>query len=73
MSEHKHNYTYGGVIYALGGRLPGSGARERRYYDRFYCTECLHCRYIRLSETNSSYDTPLFNATPAPTGVELSA
>lgn len=70
--QHEHNYVYGGVVYVFGDRLPGSGARQVRYYDRYYCAGCLDYQYQRLDFVGSSYDEIRFNATPAPQGARLS-
>lgn len=69
--QHEHNYVYQGVVYAFGIRLPGSGAKEVHYYDRYYCTGCVACQYQRLDFVGSSYDQIKFNATPAPRGARL--
>lgn len=69
--EHEHHYEYSGVVYTLGGKRPGSGAREVLYYDRYFCSACLDCVYHRLPTTSDSYGAVLFNATPAPNGAKL--
>ena len=43
MSDCEHNYQYQGVVWSLAEwSMPGSGAREVRYEDRYYCTRCLN-------------------------------
>ena len=41
MSECKHEWQYQGVVHHSGHTLPGSGARERVYEDRYFCKNCL--------------------------------
>jgi len=37
----EHNWQYQGVVHSEGSQLPGSGARDRVYQDRYFCTKCL--------------------------------
>jgi hypothetical protein len=44
MSNHDecaHKWVFQGVVHSLGRQVPGSGALQRVYEDRFYCEKCL--------------------------------
>ena len=52
----EHNWQYQGVVFSSGRQLPGSGAHEWVYEDRYYCTKCLEVvdKYVRrLGDTYS--------------------
>jgi len=68
MSDCEHDYTYSGVRYKIGDRVPGSGSRYVNYYESFYCRRCLDRRYVRLGTVGNSYDKLSFDAVPIENG-----
>jgi len=60
----EHEYTYRGIGFSLGHELPGSSARERMYFDIYFCNKCLLQRRLQLDHTDSSYAPPAFGAVP---------
>lgn len=64
-NEHdKHSYQDGGIIYAVGGHLPGSSARNLIHAQMYYCTECMDKNVQRLDIQKNSYEGPLDDARP---------
>jgi hypothetical protein len=56
--------VFGGVVYDYVGRVPGSGAEIRAYYNTYFCNICLRVEYHRLDGSDDSYSHVKFNATP---------
>ena len=64
-TECYHVFAYGGVKYKDGNEaLPGGSARDRKYFDWWYCTKCLEATYKKLDIAQDTYDKILFNASP---------
>ena len=60
-----HTYQYMSVVWRAGSQMPGSGAHERIYSDRFYCTRCLHTRDINDRVLGNTYSKPIEGSVPA--------
>ncbi len=60
----EHLYVFAGVAFDYVGRVPGSGANIRAYYNWFFCDKCLRNKYHRLDYSDDSYSKIQFNATP---------
>ena len=64
----EHDYRYGGVKYQFGPQRSGGNAHNTYYYDWFYCSKCLHRRYVKLDAYSVGYkhkpNNVWFNATP---------
>lgn len=66
MKLHDHKFIYGGVKYKDGQTsMAGTGAREREYFDWFFCEFCLENKFTRLNYESDTYAKVEFNATPA--------
>lgn len=69
---HEHSYEYLGVVYNVQTyAVPGTGAKDIYYYDRYVCSACLDAQYHRLSATTTTYERIQFDATPAPVNARL--
>lgn len=67
MTTCEHRFVYAGVKYEESKYpMPGSSARDRHYFDHYYCERCLEHRYEQLPATNNTYSEPLFKATQKP-------
>lgn len=67
MTACEHRFVYAGVKYKDSRYpRPGSGAHDRYYYDHYYCDRCIEHCYEQLPTISSTYEPPLFNATPQP-------
>ncbi len=64
-----HRFEYRGMVYQVGGRLAGSGARTIIYFDAYYCSGCLAQQFRRTELEHDSYQPILHGATPMPTGI----
>lgn len=60
----KHDFVLAGIVYEVGGMVPGSGARLVEYFRYFYCRRCLEKVYDELREVFTTYDPIKFGATP---------
>ena len=60
----EHNWQYQGVVYSAGYQLAGSGAHERVYQDRYYCTKCLEVKDCNLRVSGNTYERPKEGAFP---------
>jgi len=61
----EHNYVYGGIVFEHVHKLPGSGARERKYYNWWYCRKCVSDKYKYLPDADEcSYDEIKYGALP---------
>ncbi len=60
-----HVYKHQGTVWKNGQQLPGSGARDRVYYDRYYCTSCLSTRDMNPRVLGNTYSVPLAGTVPA--------
>lgn len=67
MKEHEHSFVYGGVKYEDSNiPLSGTGARERTYFDWFFCASCSEYSFIELDCPSNTYEEVQFSATPKP-------
>lgn len=63
----EHKFVYQGLFYRDGTHpLPGSSARERTYFDRYFCEKCLHTEEKDHRVVGNNYQKVLSGATPAP-------
>lgn len=60
----EHNFEYQGVVYSFGSQLPGSGAHDRVYEDRYFCTKCLAVVDKNKRISGNSYQHPIAGAFP---------
>lgn len=68
MTACDHDYSYCGVRYKMGDKVPGSGSRYVNYFESFFCKKCLDRRYVSLEFVGNSYDKLSFDATPIESG-----
>ena len=61
--EHEHKFQFQGTV-AWDGiyPLPGTGARERHYAERYYCTGCLEFKHTDVRTNGNTYQPLKFNA-----------
>lgn len=65
MTECTHEFQYAGVVYSFENYpIPGSGAFQCIYEDKYFCKFCLQNRYINRRYKGTSYDKPLENTFP---------
>lgn len=64
-----HHFEYRGMVYQVGGRLAGSSAHTIRYFDAYYCSDCLAQQFRRTELEHDSYQAIRHGATPMPTGI----
>lgn len=69
-SIHIHHYVHLGIEYRLLDKLAGSNANPVIYYDVFFCSECLHKKWISRGIIGDSYQM-LSGATPLSENAEL--
>jgi hypothetical protein len=60
----EHEWRWQAIVHSLGGQLPGSGACERVYEDRYYCARCLEIRDKNRRVSGNSYRHPLEGSIP---------
>lgn len=61
----EHNYQFQGVVYGQSTYpRPGSGAHDRIYWDRYYCTKCLDVEDKNRREMGTTYDKPIPGSFP---------
>lgn len=60
----KHTYEFQGVVYSFGHQLPGSGAHEVIYEDRYYCTQCLDVVDKNPRVKGNSYEKRIVGSFP---------
>ena len=53
----EHNYFSNGVVHEDLCQMPGSGARYRKFYEKYTCRKCLSNKYKYLETGNSYYPT----------------
>lgn len=64
--ECEHRWVYQGTVYSSDDRpLPGTGARERVYFDRFYCQLCLASSDRNARRIGNTYQNPIAGTFPA--------
>ena len=65
MSECEHNYQFQGTVYGYYSHpMAGSGAHERWYKDRYFCTKCLSIRDLNQRDQGNSYSKPIEGTVP---------
>lgn len=65
MSECEHKYIYQGAVYrASHNLLPGSGARSRIYFDRYFCECCLNIVDRNERHYGNTYENPIAGSVP---------
>jgi len=60
----EHNYQFQHVVHHSGYMLPGSGAHERVYEDKYYCTKCLSIKHINERVVGNDYSKPIEGTMP---------
>lgn len=60
----QHSYVFMGVVYSDSDKKRGSGAKYRRYEDKFFCKYCIDTRYLNPRDVGSVYCNPLEGTTP---------
>ena len=58
MGDCTHNFQFQGTYAKAGSSMAGTGARVRRFFDRYYCTQCLQT-VDRNERTNGNTYEPL--------------
>lgn len=65
-SPFEHKYIYQGTVHKLADYpMPGSSARERIYFDRYYCEKCLDIQDRNQRKHGTDYSNPLPGTLPA--------
>lgn len=64
MTECLHQFEYQGTVYSSGSQLPGSGACEMVYEDRYYCTKCLEIVDKRKRVLGNTYSKAIMGTLP---------
>lgn len=65
-NPNEHKYVYQGTLYLYETYpVPGSGARGRYYFDRYYCEKCLDTQDRNRRDIGNSYTQPLPGTLPA--------
>jgi hypothetical protein len=60
-----HTWVFGGLRYQESDYpRPGSSARDRIYWDWFYCYSCLASQHVNERVFGTSYDKPIEGAIP---------
>ena len=59
-----HVYQFQGAVHHAGHQLPGSGAHERVYEDKYVCMSCLDIQYISPRVFGNTYSKPLEGTLP---------
>jgi hypothetical protein len=54
-----HMWAWQGRYYKDGHDVPGSSAKERVYFDRYFCRECLTVRNTNETVIGNNYRAPL--------------
>ena len=62
--ECEHVFRSDGVVYKVGGRISGSSAKGREYFDAYICEKCLERRLESIGWHGSTYGEVLFGARP---------
>jgi hypothetical protein len=60
----EHQWEYQGVVYSYGSQLPGSGAHEMIYEDRYFCSKCLSREDTNPRVHGNSYMKPISGTFP---------
>lgn len=62
----EHEWKYQGLVYRLSEyNMPGSGAREVIYSDRYYCARCLETKDKNSRVQGNSYGKTIEGSHPS--------
>ena len=65
MAECDHNFSYAGLVWHFEKySMPGSGAHEIIYEDRYFCQKCLEIRDINPRVHGNSYEKRIEGSIP---------
>jgi hypothetical protein len=63
-TECAHQWQYQGVVYSTGAQRPGSGACDRVYEDKYFCSKCLDAAYRNSRVVGHDYNKAIEGTLP---------